>query len=90
VPAAGYEWISDRVNHDVLRYDPTTRRTKRFHLAQQPWHLVGVESPKSRSVWLLDGQGDTITSIDSKTGHPGQPFGLTGRPSQAVLTRGSI
>jgi class 3 adenylate cyclase/streptogramin lyase len=87
VPAAGYEWISERLNYDVLRYDHTTHEAKRFHLAQQPWRLAGVESPKARSVWLLDGQGDTITSIDSKTGQPGQPFGLTGQPSQAVLTR---
>jgi streptogramin lyase len=90
VAAAGYEWISERLNHDVLRYDPATRRAKRFQLAQQPWHLVAVESPKARSVWLLDGQGNTITRLDSKTGKLGQPFGLTGRPSQAVLTRGSI
>jgi DNA-binding beta-propeller fold protein YncE len=49
-----------------------------------------VESAKARSVWLLDAQGGTITSIDPQTGHPGSPIGLTGKPTQAVLARGSI
>jgi streptogramin lyase len=90
VPAAGYEWISEQLNHGILRFDPSTRQAKTFHFAQQPWLLVGVESPKARSVWLLDAQADTITGIDPQTGRPGQPIGLTGQPSQAVLARGSI
>jgi class 3 adenylate cyclase/streptogramin lyase len=90
VPASGYQWISERLNHEVLRYDPATHQATRFDFAQQPWHLVGVESTRARSVWLLDGQGSTITPIDLKTGRPGQPIGITGKPSQAVVTRGSI
>jgi len=90
VPAAGYEWISEVLNHEVLRYDPATHQAKTFGFAQQPWLLVGVDSPKARSVWLLDAHDDTITSIDPATGQAGQPIGLTSQPSQAVLARGSI
>ncbi len=78
VPAAGYEWIGERLNHEVLRYDPRTLQAKTFHFAEQAWQLIGVDSPKTRSIWLLDAQGGTITSIDPKTGQPGQPIGLTG------------
>ncbi len=90
VPAAGYEWIGERLNQELLRYDPRTHQAKTFHLAQQAWQLIGVESPKARSIWLLDAQGGTITSIDPQTGQPGQPIGLTGQPSEAVVARGSI
>jgi class 3 adenylate cyclase len=90
VPASGYEWICECINHDLLRYDAATRTAKTFHFAEQPWHLVGVDGPRSRTVWLLDGQGNTLTSVDPETGQPGQPIGLTGRPTQAVLARGSI
>jgi streptogramin lyase len=90
LPAAGFEWISERVNHDVLRYDTATRQAKRFQLPEQAWILVGVESPKARSIWLLDAQNSTITRIDPQSGEPGSPIGLTGKPSQAVLARGSI
>src|SRR5579862_1258645 len=37
VPAAGYEWICECLNHDVLRYDAATRQAKTFHFAEQPW-----------------------------------------------------
>jgi class 3 adenylate cyclase/streptogramin lyase len=90
LPAAGYEWISEPVNHDVLRYDTATREARRFQLPEQAWILVGVESPKARSIWLLDAQNSTITRIDPQSGEPGSPIGLTGKPSQAVLARGSI
>jgi class 3 adenylate cyclase/streptogramin lyase len=90
VSAAGYEWISERLDNEVLRYDPATHQAKTFHFAQQAWHLVGVESPKARSVWLLDGERRTITEIDPQTGEPGAPIGLAGLPVQAVLARGSI
>ncbi len=90
VPAAGYEWIGERLNHELLRYDPRTHQAKTFHIAEQAWQLIGVQSPKARSIWLLDAQGGTITSIDPQTGEPGQPIGLTGTPSQAVVARGSI
>src|SRR5262249_55627052 len=90
VPASGYEWISERLNHEVLRYDPATHKASTFHFAQQPWHLVGVESTKARTAWLLDGQGGTITPIDPRTGQAGQPVGITGKPSQAVVTRGNV
>jgi class 3 adenylate cyclase/streptogramin lyase len=90
VPAAGYEWISERVNHALLRYDPGTHQAKTFQIPEQAWNLVGVGSPKASSVWLIDAQGGTITSIDPQTGQLGQPIGLTGSPNQAVLARGSI
>jgi hypothetical protein len=90
VPAAGHEWICECVDHDVLRYDARTRTAKTFHFAEQPWHLVGVDSARARTVWLLDGEGDTITSVDPQTGQVGQSLGLAGRPAQAALARGSI
>jgi len=90
VPAAGYEWIGERLNYGVLRYDPTTRQATTFHLGVQPRRLVGVESANARSIWLVDAHGDTITSIDPASGQTGHPIGLTVRPSQAVVARGSI
>jgi class 3 adenylate cyclase/sugar lactone lactonase YvrE len=90
VAAAGYEWIGERLNYGVLRYDPSTRRATTFHFGEQPWHLLPVESAHSRSLWLLDQQDDTITSVNPETGEPGHPIGLTGVPGQAVLARGSI
>ncbi len=47
VPAAGYEWIGERLNHELLRYDPRTHQAKTFHIAEQAWRLIGAPEPES-------------------------------------------
>ncbi len=90
IPAASYVWICECVDHAVLRIDPRTHRTKTFHFAQQPWHLVSADASNKRTLWLLDGVHATITQVDPGTGRAGPPLGLGGNPTEAALARGSI
>ena len=90
IPADSYVWICECSVHDVLRIDPRTHATKTFHFAQQPWHLVSVDAPNRRTLWLLDGAHATITQVDPRTGRAGPPLGLGGNPTEAALARGSI
>ena len=90
IPADSYVWICECVDHAVLRIDPRTHTTKTFHFTQQPWHLVSVEAPSKRTLWLLDGVHATITQVDPRSGRAGPPLGLAGNPTEAALARHSI
>jgi hypothetical protein len=74
----------------VLRFDARTQTGKTFHFDEQPWHLVSVPTPSGPTLWLLDGDGATLTQIDPQTGRAQQPLGLDGQPAQAVELDGSI
>ncbi|HEX3805479.1 MAG TPA: adenylate/guanylate cyclase domain-containing protein [Gaiellaceae bacterium] len=87
---AGYEWICECTEHEVLRYDPTARRATTFHFAEQPWHLVIAAGPAGPTLWLLDGAGATLTPVEPGSGRPGEPYGLAGHPTEAVVYGGSI
>jgi len=90
IPAAGYVWICECLDHKVYRYDPRTKTGKTFHFAQEPWHLIEVDRGKTRTLWLLDGKDATITRLDPRTGKTGAPLGVGGNPTEAVIARGSV
>jgi class 3 adenylate cyclase/DNA-binding beta-propeller fold protein YncE len=90
LPAGGYEWICECVDHEVLRYDARTRTGKTFHFSEQPWHLVEIKTGRDTTLWLMDEQGATLTQIDPRTGKPKQPLGLNGTPTEAVQLDNSI
>ena len=99
---AGYEWICECAgNHDLMRFDPSTRVAKRFRLPQMPlsWRtsaviprtfLVGVD-PHTRLLWILGALAATLVPWDTEAGQQAAPsIGLDGRPIQAALARGRI
>jgi class 3 adenylate cyclase/streptogramin lyase len=90
IPADGYLWICECIDHEVLRFDPRTKTSKTFHFTQQPWHLVAVPGRKRPTLWLLDSYDATITRLNAASGGAGAPLGLAGEPTEAVLAHGSI
>jgi DNA-binding SARP family transcriptional activator/streptogramin lyase len=102
VPAGGYVWIPETVNHALLRYDERTGAAKTFRYAALRWPLADIDrrlpstlivgfEARTRTLWVLNGPGATLLPIGVETGFKGtDPVGLDGAPSQAVLARGSI
>jgi class 3 adenylate cyclase/streptogramin lyase len=90
IPLDGYAWICECERYSILRFDPRTGRSTRFHFAEQPFRLVPVDSAHGRTLWLLDTPGATLTRIDPRSGHARQPLGLSGQPTQAVVAAESI
>jgi streptogramin lyase len=90
IPADGYLWICECIDHEVLRFDPRTDTAKTFHFAQRPWHLVSVPGGKRPTLWLLDEFDATITRLSPASGKAGPPLELSGNPTEAVLSHGSI
>lgn len=90
IPLDSYDWICECTINKVLRFDPSTNRGTTFSIAEQAV-LVGVqESNGERTLWLLDSTAGTLTSMDPRTGVTGQPLGLGGNPSQAVIADGAV
>jgi class 3 adenylate cyclase/streptogramin lyase len=89
VPLAGYEWICECIVNQVRRYDTRTRKGKTFHIPTQAY-LIGVDTTHGETLWLLDQDNATLTSMDPSTGKTEAPLGMSGRPQQAVIAFGSI
>ena len=60
-----------------------------FKIPEQAY-LVGVESGKHDSTWLLDPKSATLTAMDPSTGKTQPPLGLSGDPQQAVVAFGAV
>jgi class 3 adenylate cyclase/streptogramin lyase len=89
VPLAGYEWICECIVNSVRRFDPRTRSARRFPIPAQAY-LIGVDASRGRTLWLLDPQHATLTSMDPSTGKTESPLGLSGDPQQAVIAFGAV
>jgi streptogramin lyase len=89
IPLAGYEWICECVVNTVLRFDGRTGGSRTFEIPERAF-LVGVESSHGATLWLLDPQGATLTSMDPSSGRTAPPLGLSGEPQQAVLAFGAV
>jgi class 3 adenylate cyclase/streptogramin lyase len=89
VPLAGYEWICECMFNRVRRFDPRTRQARTFRIAAQAY-LIGVDASRGRTLWLLDPQNATLTSMDPSTGRTEAPLGLSGNPQQAVIAFGAV
>jgi streptogramin lyase len=89
IPLAGYEWICECIVNKVLRYDATARRGRTFTIPEQA-EIIGVDSTDGKTLWLLDGQGATLTQMNPTTGKTEAPLGLGGEPQEAVVAFGAI
>ena len=89
VPVAGYEWICECIFNTVLRFDGRTGRSKTFKIPEQAY-LAGVETLSGETLWLLDPQSATLTSMDPVSGKTAAPLGLSGQPRQAVVAFGAV
>jgi class 3 adenylate cyclase/streptogramin lyase len=89
VPLAGYEWICECTVNSVRRFDPRTRSARRFPIPAQAY-LIGVDASRGRTLWLLDPQHATLTSMAPSTGRTESPLGLSGDPQQAVIAFGAV
>jgi class 3 adenylate cyclase/streptogramin lyase len=86
VPLAGFDWVCECQNNEILRFDPRTGRGKTFSIPTHAF-LVGIQSS---TLWLLDPGGSTLTAYDPRTGRPGTVLGLGGDPIEAVVAFGSM
>lgn len=89
IPVAGYEWICECIVNKVLRYDSSARRGTTFSIPESA-EIVGVDSIDGKTLWLLDGQGATLTRMDPTTGRTEAPLGLGGEPQEAVVALGAV
>jgi len=89
IPLAGYEWICECIVNTVLRFDGRTGSSRTFTIAERAF-LIGVESVRGETLWLLDPQGGTLTPMDPSSGETQPPLGLSGQPQQAVLAFGAV
>ena len=89
VPLAGYEWICECLFNTVLRFDGRTGRSRTFKIPEQAY-LAGVETLSGETLWLLDPQSATLTSMDPVSGKTAPPLGLSGQPQQAVVAFGAV
>jgi class 3 adenylate cyclase/streptogramin lyase len=101
---AGYVWICEcGNNHDMLRYDPRTRATKRVPLLVPParWRgselsnvprtfVAGVDG-KTGTLWFLNPGSATLVPWNPTQADMNAPtVGVSGQPIQATLARGAI
>jgi streptogramin lyase len=89
IPLERDAWICECTNHQVLRFDEHTHATKTFTIPEHAG-LAGVVEGRRQTLWLLDSDGATLTSMDPRSGTTGQPLGLSGQPQQAVIALGAI
>jgi class 3 adenylate cyclase len=89
VPLAGFDWICECRFNKILRFDPRSGGSKTFRIPTQAY-LVGIDSSRGKTLWLLDPKGSTLTAVDPATGRAQSPLGLSGDPTQAVVAFGSM
>jgi streptogramin lyase len=89
IPLAGYLWICECSINRVMRFDAHLHAATTFRIAEHAF-LVGVDSSRGRTLWLLDPQGKTLTPMNPTTGQTGASIELGGQPAQAVVAFGSV
>jgi hypothetical protein len=73
-----YLWLTATFpRRELVRFDPRTRRTRRYPLPERPWVLI----PSGREFWLMDAIDRTVSLFDPKSGGTNAPIGLAGSPS---------
>jgi hypothetical protein len=90
VPLAGSVWICDCDNHRIVQFDPVAQKVVKTVDIPEHGFLIGVDSTKGATMWLLDPEGSTVTPLDAATGQPGQPLGFGGQLHYAQIGFGSI
>lgn len=86
VPLAGYAWICECVDNEILRFNPRSGHSKTYAIPASAY-LIGINSS---TLWLLDPGDATLTAVDPTTGQTQPPLGLEGDPIQAVVAFGSM
>jgi class 3 adenylate cyclase/streptogramin lyase len=90
VPLAGSVWICDCDNHRIVQFDPVAQKVARTVEIPEHGFLIGVDSTRGQTMWVLDTEGSTVTPLDAATGQPGQPLGFGGQLHYAQIGFGSI
>jgi hypothetical protein len=73
-----YVWLTATFpQRELVRFDPRTRRTRRYSLPAHPWVL----DPSGQEFWLMDEIDRTVSLFDPKSGRTDAPIGLAGSPS---------
>jgi len=78
VPLLGYVWICACDEGKILRFDPRKGKVTATIELEQQGFLVGVDSADGNTMWLVDPEAGTITSLDARTGESGRPLGFGG------------
>jgi class 3 adenylate cyclase/streptogramin lyase len=90
VPLAGSVWICDCDHHRIIQFDPVAQKVVRTVEIPEHGFLIGVDSTKGETMWVLDTEGSTVTPLDAATGLPGQPLGFGGQLHYAEIGFDSI
>ena len=78
VPLLGYVWICACDEGKILRFDPRKRKVTETVELEQHGFLVGVDTDDGNTMWLVDPDAGTITSLDARSGESGRPLGFGG------------
>jgi streptogramin lyase len=74
----GYVWICACDEGKILRFDPRKGKVTLTVELEQHGFLVGVDSDDGNTMWLVDPDAGTITSLDARSGEAGRPLGFGG------------
>jgi class 3 adenylate cyclase/streptogramin lyase len=72
-------WVGDRLNGQVLRFDPKTNRIDRIRVGPQPI-AIAIGDGNQAPVWVADGLDARVWRIDPATGKA-DPFDVAAVPS---------
>jgi class 3 adenylate cyclase len=90
VPLVGSVWICDCDNHRIVQFDPAAQKVVRTVEIAEHGFLIGVDSSRGETMWVLDMEGSTVTPLDPATGSAGQPLGFGGQLHYAQIGFDSI
>jgi len=82
----GYVWVSDVLNREIFRVDPTTGKADATEVSIDPDQVAYLDG----QVWVEDRDGRTVTPIDAVSLTPGQPVGIPDGPAFEVPGLGSM
>jgi DNA-binding beta-propeller fold protein YncE len=84
-------WVCDCDYHRIIEFNPQTDAVTRTLTFPQAGFLVGLQDTGgATTLWLFDGQAETLTPIDDKTGQLGDSIGVGRNLHGATVAFGAL
>ena len=90
VPLLGDVWICDCRVGKALRFDPEKGEVMDTYELPEGGYLIGVDTTDQTTLWVLNGQSNTLSQLDPDTKELGDPIGVGGIIYDAKIAFGSI
>ena len=90
VPLLGDVWICDCTVGKALRFDPEKGEVVDTYRLPEGGYLIGVDTTDQATLWVLNGQANTLSRLDPNTKKLGDPIGVGGIIYDAKIAFGSI